>query len=158
MAIQGLGLGQRLGVEGEGGEGHGDGVEDEEAVGEQFAGGGEEFDGFGSLKRADDTNNAVENAGDRAWLVVGGLFVAEECAKIGCCGQVGEQMAGESRDGTVDERFAEADAGVVDEQARGVVVGAVDDEVVVGKDFGGVVVGEKFVVGDDVDCGVDAQQ
>lgn len=70
---------------------------------------------------------------------------------------MGEQMAGEARDGAVDERFAEADAGVVDDQARGVVVGAVDYEVVGGKNFGGIVVSEKFVVGDDVDCGVDAQ-
>jgi hypothetical protein len=57
----------------------------------------------------------------------------------------------ETKNRAVDIWLAEQDAGVVDEVARGEVVGAVDDDVMILKKFQGILAGEFCFVGCDVD-------
>ena len=64
----------------------------------------------------------------------------------------------EAEDRAVDVRLAEEHAGVVDEVARGKVVRAVEDDVVVAQDVECVLGGQRAVVRHDVDVGIEVEQ
>lgn len=70
----------RIAFEGDSAEGHGEGVEGEESVGQEFTEAGQVFDGFEGLQGADYTGQCTEGAGrSKVAGLLGGLF-AENAA------------------------------------------------------------------------------
>ena len=63
-------------------------------------------------------------------------------------------LAFETEDRSVDIRFTQKGAGIVDEVACGKIIGAIDHDVVVAEKIEGVVGTESDFVGDDFDVGI----
>lgn len=129
-----------IGGEAQGARGHRERIPEEEAAGERFAEAGEDFDRFGGLDGADEAGEDAEDAGfgavghgaGRGWL-------GEEAAVGGAAAEIEDAgLAFEALDRAVDEWAVGEHAGVVDEIARGKIVGAVEDDVVRGDEGEGV--------------------
>ena len=116
------------------------GVEDIEAAGECFAYACDDLDDFQCLEAADDARQDAEDAafgaaGYQARRGRGRIEVAVIGAEFALSVAVIEDghLAFELEDGGVDVGFAEQDGSVVDEVAGREVVGAVDDDVEIGR-------------------------
>src|SRR5271170_949644 len=121
-------------------EAHGERVEEQQTTDERFADADDELQRFGCLNRAYYSGQYAEDAafgarGDEARrrrlriqaAVAGAIGIAEN-----------GYLAFEAENGAVNIGFSEQDARVVDEIARGKIVGAVDDKVVVLQNVEGV--------------------
>lgn len=133
-------------------------VEGEESALKGFSCTDEVFD---SLHGHQATNGATERA-ENARLFAGGHgggvgHLGEEAAVTrAAVGGVKEgNVSGELKNAAVDQRAAREKGGVVGEVAGGEIVGAVEDEVVVGKKGEGVFGSEALGMGDDLSGGVE---
>ena len=138
------------------GEGHRQGVVDQQAAGERVADAEQHLDGLVGL---DVAHHAAEHA-EHAGLAARGRHVrrrrlGEEAAVAGALvGQEHRRVALEAQDARVDQRRARHQRGVVQQVARREVVGAVDDHVVVGDQVEDVVLVHPERVDVDRDVGV----
>src|SRR5580704_10139900 len=125
-------------------EAHGERVEEQQTADERFADADDEFQSFGCLNRADDSGQHAEHAafGARGHearrrrlriqaAIAGAIGIAED-----------GYLAFEAKNGAVNIGFAEQNTRVVDEIARGKIVGTVHDEVIVFQDVERVFAGE----------------
>src|SRR5580658_1335338 len=114
-------------------EAHGERVEEQQTAHERFTDADDELQRLGRLNRADDSGKHAEHAafgarGDEArrrrlWIqaaIAGAIGITED-----------GYLAFEAENGAVNIGFSEEDARVVNEIARGEIIGAVHDEVVV---------------------------
>ncbi len=139
-------------------EGHRQSVVGQQVPCQQVADAEDVLEGFGRLQGADDAAHDAEHAG----LATGrhGVFRRhrrEDAAVARALPRhVGHELALEADDARMYEWLLLEDAGVVDQELRGEVVGAVDDEVVVlvADDIADVLRGHHLVVGVDLDVGV----
>src|SRR5271156_1775353 len=141
-------------------EAHGERVEEQQTADEGFTDADDEFQSFGCLDRADDSGKHAEHAafgarGHQAWRRRFGI----QAAIAGAVGITEDgYLAFETENGAVHVGLAEEDARVVDEIARGEIVGAVHDEVVVFQNVERVLAGEMRLESVNLNIGVQVAQ
>ena len=131
-------------------------IVDQEAAAERLADSENEFEGLGRLKTADHCGHRAEDAGlgaCRNRLGVG--RGAEQATVAGPAGNNGHDLAAISQDGGVDQRHPGADAGVVEGELDGEVVGGVADDIECANHPGGFSRREPARLGHDLDLGVE---
>ena len=131
-------------------------VEQKQAPDERLAFADDELQRLRGLNRADDSGQHAENSAFRAGrdkarrrrlriqaAVARPVRIAEDC-----------DLTLEAENRAVNIRLAEQHAGVVDEIARGEIVGAIDDDVVVLEQIERVFAGQPRFVAIDLDIGI----
>ena len=112
---------------------HGEGVGDEQTVGEQLPHPGKKLHRLGGLEAAEHSHHGTHHAGNGARCVgLGGRGIGEHTAVACLTGHAGEQLSAKLIHTTHGERLALSHASIVDHIFRAQRVGAVDDEVIVG--------------------------
>ena len=141
-------------------EAHLEGIKQQQTAAEGGADAGDDLDRFGGLDHPNDSrqhphNSAFSAGGDQArrWRL------GEEVAVVGAFGiQVEHRgLTFKAEDRAIDIGLAEQHAGVIDEVARGEVVGAVANDVVGTNDLQRVLTGEGGLVEIHLAVGVDLQ-
>ena len=134
------------------------GIEGEQAVGEQAAHAGEVFQRLGCLYGAEHAGYGSQYACLRTggYGSCWGRFL-EHASITRRAGQMGERLTLEAQYAAVGEGLASHDAGIVDEELHGEVVGAVNDEVILPDDVEGIGGVEELVVGVNSHIGVDGE-
>ena len=116
------------------------GIEGEQSVGEQVAYTEEVLQCFGSLDGSEHTGDGSQNAclargrNSACWR-----WFLEEATVTCRTWQVGKGLALESQDTAMRECFAQSHTGIIDEELRREVVGAINDEIPWLDDFFGIV-------------------
>src|SRR5580658_4709813 len=141
-------------------EAHGERVEEQQTAHERFTDSDDELQRFCRLNRADDSRQHAEDAalgarGYQAWRR--GLGI--QAAIAGAIGITEDgYLAFEAKNGAVDIGFAEEHGRVVDEIARGEIVGAVHDDVVIFQNVERVFAGEMRLESINLNIGIQVAQ
>src|SRR5208282_1438628 len=137
-------------------ETHCERVEEKQPPHEVLAFANNKFERLRRLNRTDDSRQHAENSSFRARrnkpgrrrlriqaAIARPVWIAEDC-----------YLTLEPENRTINVRFLEQDAGVVDEIARWEVVCAIDDNIVVFEQFEGIFAGQARFVAVDLDVGI----
>ena len=141
-------------------EAHGERVDEQKAADERLALAEDELDDLGGLNDADQAGQDAQHAAlGAAWNHAGRRRLGIEAAIAGALARGKDAgLAFEAEDRPVDVGLAQQHAGIVDQVARGEVVSAVGDDVVVLEDLEGVGAREHGLVLDDVERGIERDE
>src|SRR5579862_7344893 len=139
---------------------HAESVNQQEATDERIADAQNQLDDFRGLHDADQTGKNAEHSAfgaggneSRRWrlgieaTIAGAVFGGEDAG-----------LAFEAEDRAIDVGFAGKDAGVVDEIARGEIIGAVGDDVEVAKQFESILAAQAGIEGANIQERVNCPQ
>ncbi len=134
----------------------GEGIVGHQTANQGIADAEQEFDRLGRLEQTDDTGQYAQHAGFRAaWRKRGRRRLGIEAAIARPLVRLEDgQLTLEAEDAAVHDRFVGDERGIVQQVARREVIGAVDDDIVVGDDARHVAFIQTLDVGDDLDIGV----
>ncbi len=112
---------------------------------------------FECLKGSDDAAHGADDSGLLAGRngVLRGHFLEYAAVAGPLVRNDGHELALEADDSRVGERFVCHDAGVVDQEFRGEIIGSVDDKIVVPDNVQDVAAGDEVMIGLDLDVRVD---
>src|SRR5579883_549027 len=139
---------------------HSQRIEKQQAAGKTIPAANDELDGFHCLNRANDTWQNTEHTAFRAgWNQSGrGRFGIETAVARAIGRAKNRDLALETEDRAIDVLLTEQNARVIHKVARGEIISAVHDEVVVFEEFKRVAAFEFGFIGFNFDVGVETRK